>query len=129
VDAELFAGTGIRSSFQRNFGYGDASKVMARSPRRAFDKVCKLLQHETTVPAVTRLRGKRGTRCPDQLHRRRMQPRENSATRPSAAERRRDPQAPASQIERWRRAPRRLNGKLIAPLQGAAAVAAQRASG
>jgi len=46
VDAEFFAGTGIKSSFLCNLGYGDASKVMPRSPRPAFDEVCKLLQLE-----------------------------------------------------------------------------------
>ncbi len=43
VDAEYFAGTGIKSSFLCNLGYRDASKVMPRSPRTAFDEVCKLL--------------------------------------------------------------------------------------
>jgi len=43
VDAEFFAGTGIKSNFLCNIGYGDASKVMARSPRLAFDEACKLL--------------------------------------------------------------------------------------
>ena len=43
VDAEFFAGTGIKSNFLCNLGYGDASKVMPRSPRLAFDEACKLL--------------------------------------------------------------------------------------
>src|SRR3972149_2989818 len=43
VDAEFFAGTGIKSNFLCNLGYGDASKVMPRSPRPGFDEVCKLL--------------------------------------------------------------------------------------
>ncbi len=43
VDAEFFSGTGIRSNFLCNLGCGDASKVMPRSPRPAFDEVCKLL--------------------------------------------------------------------------------------
>ncbi len=43
VDAEFFTGTGIKSNFLCNLGYGDASKVMPRSPRPAFDEVCKLL--------------------------------------------------------------------------------------
>jgi len=43
VDAEFFAGTGIKSNFLCNLGYGDASKVMPRSPRPAFDEVCTLL--------------------------------------------------------------------------------------
>jgi 3-hydroxypropanoate dehydrogenase len=43
VDAEFFAGTGIKSNFLCNLGYGDASKVMPRSPRPEFDEICKLL--------------------------------------------------------------------------------------
>ncbi len=43
VDAEFFAGTGVKSNFLCNLGYGDASKVMPRNPRPAFDEVCKLL--------------------------------------------------------------------------------------
>lgn len=43
VDAEFFAGTGIKSNFLCNLGYGDASKVMPRNPRLAFDEACKLL--------------------------------------------------------------------------------------
>lgn len=43
VDAEFFGGTGIKSNFLCNLGYGDASKVMPRSPRLAFDEACKLL--------------------------------------------------------------------------------------
>lgn len=43
VDAEFFAGTGIKSNFLCNLGYGDPSKVMPRSPRLAFDEACKLL--------------------------------------------------------------------------------------
>jgi 3-hydroxypropanoate dehydrogenase len=43
VDAEFFAGTGVKSNFLCNLGYGDASKVMPRSPRLAFDEACKLL--------------------------------------------------------------------------------------
>jgi 3-hydroxypropanoate dehydrogenase len=43
VDAEFFDGTGIRSNFLCNLGYGDPSKVMPRSPRPAFDEVCQLL--------------------------------------------------------------------------------------
>ena len=43
VDAEFFGGTGIKSNFLCNLGYGDASKVMQRSPRLAFDVACKLL--------------------------------------------------------------------------------------
>ena len=43
VDAEFFGGTGIKSNFLCNLGYGDASKVMPRNPRLAFDEACKLL--------------------------------------------------------------------------------------
>jgi 3-hydroxypropanoate dehydrogenase len=43
VDAEFFAGTGIRSNFLCSLGYGDASKVMPRSPRLTFDEACTLL--------------------------------------------------------------------------------------
>ena len=43
VDAEFFAGTGIKSNFLCNLGHGDPSKVMPRSPRLAFDEACKLL--------------------------------------------------------------------------------------
>lgn len=43
VDAEFFGGTGIKSNFLCNLGYGDASKVMPRSPRLAFDEACTLL--------------------------------------------------------------------------------------
>jgi len=43
VDAEFFGGTGIKSNFLCNLGYGDVSKVMQRSPRLAFDVACKLL--------------------------------------------------------------------------------------
>ncbi len=43
VDAEFFAGTGVKSNFLCNLGYGDPSKVMPRNPRPAFDEVCRLL--------------------------------------------------------------------------------------
>jgi 3-hydroxypropanoate dehydrogenase len=43
VDAEFFAGTGIKSNFLCNLGHGDPLKVMPRSPRLAFDEACKLL--------------------------------------------------------------------------------------
>jgi 3-hydroxypropanoate dehydrogenase len=43
VDAEFFAGTRTKSNFLCNLGYGDASKVMPRSPRLAFDEACTLL--------------------------------------------------------------------------------------
>jgi 3-hydroxypropanoate dehydrogenase len=43
VDAEFFGGTGIKSNFLCNLGYGDPSKVMPRNPRLSFDEGCKLL--------------------------------------------------------------------------------------
>jgi len=43
VDAEFFAGTQIKSNFLCNFGYGDHSKVFARSPRLDFATACTLL--------------------------------------------------------------------------------------
>jgi len=43
VDAEFFGGSGIKSNFLCNLGYGDPSKVMPRNPRLAFDEACKLL--------------------------------------------------------------------------------------
>jgi 3-hydroxypropanoate dehydrogenase len=43
VDAGFFSGTGTKSNFLCNLGYGDPSKVMPRSPRLAFDEACKLL--------------------------------------------------------------------------------------
>ena len=43
VDAEFWAGTTVRSNFVCTLGYGDESKVFARSPRLAFDEACTLL--------------------------------------------------------------------------------------
>ncbi len=43
LDAELWAGTTVRTNFVCTLGHGDASKVMARSPRLAFDEACSLL--------------------------------------------------------------------------------------
>lgn len=43
VDLEFFAGSRIKSNFLCNLGHGDASKVMPRSPRLAFDDACNLL--------------------------------------------------------------------------------------
>jgi len=43
VDAEFFGGTALKSNFLCNIGYGDASKVMPRNPRLAFEEACKLL--------------------------------------------------------------------------------------
>ena len=42
VDAAFWAGTAVRSNFVCTLGYGDASKVFARSPRLAFDEACAL---------------------------------------------------------------------------------------
>ena len=43
VDAEFFADGRFRSNFMCNLGYGDASKVMPRSPRLDFDEQCRVL--------------------------------------------------------------------------------------
>ena len=43
VDAEFFAGTTVKSNFICALGYGDAAKVMKRSPRFRFEDVCTLL--------------------------------------------------------------------------------------
>jgi 3-hydroxypropanoate dehydrogenase len=43
VDEAFFAGTSVRSNFLCNLGYGDPSKLFERSPRYAFDEVCKIL--------------------------------------------------------------------------------------
>jgi 3-hydroxypropanoate dehydrogenase len=43
VDAEFFAGTPVKSNFLCNVGYGDHSKLFARSPRFDFASVCTLL--------------------------------------------------------------------------------------
>lgn len=43
VDAAFFAGTGIRSNFLCNLGYGDASKLHPRSPRPEFDHFCRIV--------------------------------------------------------------------------------------
>jgi 3-hydroxypropanoate dehydrogenase len=43
VDAEFFPGTSIKSNFLCNLGHGDPERVFARSPRFAFDDVCKIL--------------------------------------------------------------------------------------
>ncbi len=43
VDAEFFAGTPLKSNFICGLGYGDASKVMKRSPRFRFEDACTLL--------------------------------------------------------------------------------------
>lgn len=43
VDAEFFGGTQVKSNFLCNLGYGDHSKVFARSPRLDFAAACSLL--------------------------------------------------------------------------------------
>ena len=43
VDREFFSGTRIKSNFLCSLGYGDGSKLFARSPRFDFDSVCTLL--------------------------------------------------------------------------------------
>ena len=43
VDAAFWAGTQVKTNFICNLGHGDASKLMARSPRLAFEEACKLV--------------------------------------------------------------------------------------
>lgn len=43
VDAEFWAGTGVRTNFICALGHGDTSKLFPRSPRLAFDEACALL--------------------------------------------------------------------------------------
>ncbi|WP_426414013.1 malonic semialdehyde reductase [Bradyrhizobium ganzhouense] len=43
VDQEFFRGTQIKSNFLCNLGYGDQSKVFARSPRLEFKTACAVL--------------------------------------------------------------------------------------
>jgi len=43
VDYEFFAGTTIRSNLLCNLGYGDAERLLKRSPRLGFDTVCEIL--------------------------------------------------------------------------------------
>src|SRR5258705_3059943 len=43
VDAEFFADTQVKSNFLCNLGYGDHSKLFARSPRHEFSSVCRVL--------------------------------------------------------------------------------------
>jgi 3-hydroxypropanoate dehydrogenase len=42
VDELFFAGTAVKSNFLCNIGYGDPGGLFARSPRFAFDEVCKI---------------------------------------------------------------------------------------
>ena len=43
VDAAFWAGTQVKTNFICNLGHGDASKLMARSPRLTFEEACKLV--------------------------------------------------------------------------------------
>jgi 3-hydroxypropanoate dehydrogenase len=43
VDREFFADTQVKSNFLCNLGYGDHSKLFARSPRHEFSSVCRVL--------------------------------------------------------------------------------------
>lgn len=43
VDAEFFAGTGVKSNFLCGLGYGDPAGLFARNPRLDFDEACKVL--------------------------------------------------------------------------------------
>lgn len=42
LDAAFFAGSSLKSNFLCALGYGDPSKLFARSPRLAFDEACTL---------------------------------------------------------------------------------------
>jgi 3-hydroxypropanoate dehydrogenase len=42
LDAAFFAGTPVKSNFICGLGYGDRSKLFARSPRLAFEEACSL---------------------------------------------------------------------------------------
>ena len=43
VDAEFFAGTTVKSTFLCSLGYGDASKLVPRSPRLTFEEACQVV--------------------------------------------------------------------------------------
>jgi 3-hydroxypropanoate dehydrogenase len=43
VDKEFWAGTTVKTNFLANLGYGDESKLFARSPRFEFDEICKII--------------------------------------------------------------------------------------
>jgi 3-hydroxypropanoate dehydrogenase len=43
ADTEFFADGRFKTNFLLNIGYGDAAKVMGRSPRFGFDEVCQVL--------------------------------------------------------------------------------------
>ncbi len=42
VDADFWGGTTVKTNFICNLGAGDASKLMPRSPRLAFDEACRI---------------------------------------------------------------------------------------
>jgi 3-hydroxypropanoate dehydrogenase len=43
VDAAFFAGTTVKANFLVNLGYGDPSKLFARSPRFTFDEAAQIV--------------------------------------------------------------------------------------
>jgi 3-hydroxypropanoate dehydrogenase len=43
VDEAFFAGTTVKSNFLCNLGYGDASKLVPRSPRLSFEEACQVV--------------------------------------------------------------------------------------
>jgi len=43
VDREFFAGSGVKSNFLCNVGYGDPGKLHARAPRLSFDEACTIV--------------------------------------------------------------------------------------
>jgi 3-hydroxypropanoate dehydrogenase len=43
VDQLFFSGTTVKSNFLCNLGYGDASKLLPRSPRLGFDEACQIV--------------------------------------------------------------------------------------
>ena len=43
VDATFFAGTTVKSNFLCSLGYGDASKLLPRSPRLTFEEACQVI--------------------------------------------------------------------------------------
>jgi 3-hydroxypropanoate dehydrogenase len=42
LDAEFWAGTGVKTNFVCSLGHGDPTKLFPRSPRLAFDEACQL---------------------------------------------------------------------------------------
>ena len=43
VDREFFAGTGVKSNFLCNLGYGDPTGLFARSPRFSFEEMASIV--------------------------------------------------------------------------------------